>query len=92
MVLQVLMQPRQVALHDEAQRFCVVFQPYDNLAASFPAQHGRMGQLMHHGDEAGDVAAVSQASLPLVVLPRPRIFTSWTISATASMSTAYVMI
>ena len=62
------------------------------LEVIVPAQHGRMGQLMHHGDEAGDVAAVSQASLPLVVLPRPRIFTSWTISATASMSTAYVMI
>ena len=61
MMLQMLMQPRQVALHDEPQRFCVVFQPYDNLAVSFPAQHGRMGQLVHHGDEAGDVAAVLQA-------------------------------
>ena len=31
---------------------------------------GQMGQLMHHGEEAGDGAAVSQASLPVVVLPQ----------------------
>ena len=93
-MLEMMMQPYMVALHDEPQRFCVVFQPYDNPAVSFPAHDGSDGSVdaPSRKDEAGDVAAVSQASLPLVVLPRPRIFTSWTISATASMSTAYVMI
>ena len=45
MMLQMLMQPRQVALHDEPQRFCVVFQPYDNLAVSFPAHDGSDGSV-----------------------------------------------
>ena len=45
MMLQMLMQPRQVALHDEPQRFCVVFQPYDNLAVSFPARDGSDGSV-----------------------------------------------
>ena len=60
-MLQMLMQPRQVALHDEPQRFCVVFQPYDNLAVSFPAHDGSDGSVdaPSRKDEAGDVAAAS---------------------------------
>ena len=55
------MQPYLVALHDEPQRFCVVFQPYDNPAVSFPAQDGSDGSVdaPSRKDEAGDVAAAS---------------------------------
>ena len=43
-MLEMLLQPHLVALHDEPQRFCVVFQPYDNLAVSFPAHDGSDSQ------------------------------------------------
>ena len=45
MMLEMMMQPYLVALHDEPQRFCVVFQPYDNLAVSFPAHDGSDGSV-----------------------------------------------
>ena len=45
MMLEMLLQPHLVALHDEPQRFCVVFQPYDNLAVSFPAHDGSDGSV-----------------------------------------------
>ena len=60
-MLEMMMQPYLVALHDEPQRFCVVFQPYDNPAVSFPAQDGSDGSVdaPSRKDEAGDVAAAS---------------------------------
>ena len=66
--------------------------PTTTPRSRFLRKMGQMGQLMHHLARMRRATWRLQACLPVLVLPRPRIFTAWTISATASMSTAYVMI
>ena len=69
MMLGMLLQPHLVALEDASQRFCVMFQAHKNLAVSYPAQYGRIGQLMHYSEEAGDAtgcgARILTAQAPL---------------------------
>ena len=55
--------PPEVALEVLGRRHIVVHADGLLLEVIVPAQHGRMGQLAHHGDEAGDVAGCGASML-----------------------------